>query len=111
MEPSQDVSIVSSKMTVVQTTRKTTTTTTSSGHGDTTTSQTSQYNVRQMETGSGGTGQVLDCKLERDDQTGQPRVDMIFSVDAFQRPPAQSQPVLTVYCYLLISLSQKVGNI
>ena len=84
----------------VQSSRKTTTMT-STGHGGTVTSTTSEYNVRQLDSGPGG--QMLDCKVDRDLQTGQPHVEMIFSMDPQQQqqqqqPPAVTPPVLTVYC-------------
>lgn len=71
---------------------------TSSSHGDmTTTSVTRQYNVRQLDSGQPAVApQVLDCKVERDGQTGQPRVEMIFSVDPQQPLPAQTPPAVTV---------------
>jgi len=75
--------------------------------GDTVTSSTtSQYNVRQINTGGGpGAGQVLDCRVERVEQTGQPRVEMIFSLDPLQQPPSATPPALVaVYCFCLAKL-------
>jgi len=107
---SRDVSFVTSasgKRTVqVQSSRRTTTMTSSSGQGETVTSKTSEYNVRQIGTGPGG--QVLDCKVERVEQSGQPRVEMVFSVDPLQQQPSITPPVVTVYCFSL-TISLRAG--
>jgi len=70
-----------------------------------TSSATSQYNVRQISTGSagaGGGGQMLDCKVERVEGTDQPRVEMIFSLDPLQQPaPVNTLPALAVCCFFL----------
>ena len=65
------------------------------------TSVTRQYNVRQVDSGPGG--QTLDYNVNRDVQTGLPRVEMMFSVDPLQQRPAVTPPVITV-CYYRLSL-------
>ena len=69
--------------------------TSSSGDGGTTRSVTSEYHVRQADSG-GPAGQVVDYKVQRDGQTGQPRVEMVL-----QQSPAQTPPAVTVCCYYL----------
>jgi len=105
---SRDVSFVSgriSKTTVnVQSSQRTTTT---SDDGGTTRSVTSQYHVRQADSG-GPAGQVVDYKVQRDGQTGQPRVEMVFSTDSLQQQlPAQTAPAVTVYCYYLDKFTER----
>jgi len=86
---SRNVSVVSSSKVTVQSSRRVTTTVSSSSDGDTTSSMTSEYNVRQI-------GTAPDAgQTQQDEQTGLPRVEMVFSADSLQRP---TQPVLTVYC-------------
>jgi hypothetical protein len=42
----------------------------------------SEYQIRQIDTGRGG--QILDCKVQTDSETGLPRVEMIFSINPLQ---------------------------